>query len=153
MRTIYVDADACSVKDEVYKVAKRFQWRVFVVANQFIQTPNTPLISAVRVGKGADVADDWIAERAGEGDVIITSDIPLAARGLEKQARVLGPKGREFSEASIGDALASRGLAEHLREIGVMTGGPAPMSKKDRSRFLGKLDEVMNAIVRKHGPR
>ncbi len=146
MGTIYVDADACAVKSETYKVAVRHKWPVRVVANQYIQTPRSPLIVCIMVGKGADVADDWIAERAGPGDVCITSDIPLAARCLKKGARVLGQKGHEFTEASIGDALAGRALSENLREIGVMTGGPRPMAPKDRSRFLGKLDQILVAL-------
>ena len=148
MRTIYIDADGCAVKDEVYKVAKRYRWRVMLVANQPIQTPSQPLVFSVMVSQGADVADDYIVERAGPGDIVVTADIPLAARALEKQARVLGPKGREFTPDSIGEALASRALSQQLREMGVMTGGPAPMAKADRSRFLGKLDELINAIQR-----
>lgn len=148
MSTIYIDADGCAVKDEVYRVAQRYRWPVVVVANRHLHTPSSPLISAVVVGDGDDVADDYIAERAGRGDIVITADIPLAARALEKEARALGPKGREFTPDSIGDALASRALSQHLREIGVMTGGPAPMARKDRSRFLGKLDELVNAIQR-----
>lgn len=145
---VWVDADACSVKDEIYRVATRYRWRVVVVANQHIQIPRSALISAVRVPEGADVADDFIADKVSAGDVVITSDIPLADRSLKKGARVLGQRGREFTPESIGDALAGRSLGEHLREIGVMTGGPAPMAKKDRSRFLGKLDELINAIQR-----
>lgn len=150
MRTIYVDADGCAVKEEVYRVGRRYRWRIFLVANQRIDTPSLPLVYSVLVGKGADAADDLIVERAGVGDVVVTADIPLAARALEKGARVLGPKGREFTADSIGDALAGRALSQHLREMGVMTGGPAPMANADRSRFLGKLDEVINAIQREH---
>lgn len=151
MRTIYVDADACPVKDEVYKVARRYGWRVLVVANQPINTPRSPLIVAITVGAGADVADDFIAERVGPGDIVITSDVPLADRALKKDARVVGARGREFTRDSIGDALASRDLAEHLREIGIQSGGPPPLGKKDRSAFLGKLDQLVNAVIRKHG--
>ena len=147
---IYIDADGCAVKDEVYRVARRYAWRVLVVANQPIQTPSSPLIFSVIVGKGADVADDYIAERVGVGDIVVTADIPLAARALEKEARVLGPKGREFTPSSIGEALASRALSQELREMGVMTGGPAPMARQDRSRFLGALDMLINAIQRQH---
>ena len=148
MRTIYIDADACSVKNETYKVALRWNWKVVVVANQYIQTPAEKQITCVTVDKGDDVADDWIAERCGPCDVVVTSDIPLAARCLENGARVLGQKGKEFTSDSIGDALASRELSANLREMGVMTGGPKPMAGKDRSRFLGKLDEILVALNR-----
>ena len=148
MKTIYIDADACSVKSETYKVAERWQWQVIVVANQYIQTPRSDSIRMVTVEKGDDVADDWIADKCEPGDVVITSDIPLAARCLEKRVRVLGQKGKEFTEDSIGDALASRELAQNLREMGVMTGGPKPMEQKDRSRFLGKLDQILVALDR-----
>ncbi|MBD89342.1 MAG: hypothetical protein CL940_03320 [Deltaproteobacteria bacterium] len=148
MGTIYIDADACSVKKEIYKVAVRYEWPVRVVANHYIQTPQSRLIVCIMVGKGADVADDWIAERSKVGDVVITSDIPLAARCLENGARVLGQKGREFTTESIGDALASRELSQNLREMGVATGGPKPMEGQDRSRFAGKLDEILVALDR-----
>ena len=148
MGTIYIDGDACSVKKEVYKVAVRYGWPVRVVANHYIQTPPARTIVCITVSKGPDVADDWIAGRCTQGDVVVTSDIPLAARCLEKGARVLGQKGREFTTASIGEALASRELFQNLREVGVMTGGPKPMEQKDRSRFLSKLDGVLVAIDR-----
>lgn len=148
MKTIYVDADACSVKNEIYKVAGRWQWRVLVVANQYLQTPPSKLISCITVEKGEDIADDWIAERCERGDVVITSDILLAARCLEKEARVLGQKGKEFTPDSIGDGLATRELSQNLREMGITTGGPKPMQPKDRSRFLSKLDEILVALNR-----
>ncbi len=148
MHIIYVDADACPVKDEVYKVAARYQWDVLVVANQYIQVPRSPRISAVMVAQGEDVADDYIAERCGVGDIVVTSDIPLAARSLEQKARVVGPKGKEFTSDNIGNALSGRDLSQQLREMGVMTGGPAPMDKKARSRFLSKLDELVHAAKR-----
>ena len=148
MKTIYIDADGCAVKDEVYRVAQRYRWPVVVVANQPLHTPASPLITAVIVRQGPDVADDYIAERAGPGDIVITADIPLAARVLEAEGRALGPKGVEFSEDSIGDALASRAIAQQLRDMGVMTGGPRPMQSADRSRFLGKLDQLVNAVQR-----
>jgi uncharacterized protein YaiI (UPF0178 family) len=148
MKIIYIDADACSVKNETYKVAERWQWSVVVVANQYIQTPRSEMIRCITVDKGDDVADDWIAERCEPGDVVITNDIPLAARCLDKQVRVLGQKGKEFTSDSIGDALASRELGQSLREMGVMTGGPKPMEAKDRSRYLGKLDEILVALGR-----
>jgi len=146
--TIYIDADGCPVKDETYKVAQRYQLAVRVVANRQTQVPPSPLIEAVVVGKGFDEADDWIADKATAGDIVITADIPLAARCLQRGARVLGPKGKPFTDDSIGNAVASRELSQHLREMGVHTGGPAPMAKKDRSRFLAKLDELINAIRR-----
>ena len=146
--TIYIDADGCPVKDETYRVARRYQLAVRVVANHRVQVPPSPLIEAVVVGRGLDEADDWIVEHATVGDIVITADIPLAARCLEKGARVLGTKGKPFTENSIGDAVASRELSRQLREMGVHTGGPAPMGKKDRSRFLSRLDELVNAIRR-----
>jgi uncharacterized protein YaiI (UPF0178 family) len=152
MHTIYIDADACSVKDEIYRVAKRYRWPTIVVANQYMPTPSTPLISSVVVAQGSDVADDYIAERAGPGDIVVTADIPLAARGLENGARVLGSRGREFTEDAIGEALASRELSQQLREMGIMGTGPAPMAKKDRSRFLEKLDQLVHSVQRVHGP-
>ena len=148
MHTIYIDADGCPVKDEIYKVAKRYGWGVKVVANKYLRVPPSAIIEAVIVSDGFDAADDWIVEHSGKGDIVITADIPLAARCLEKSARVLGNKGKEFTEDSIGGALASRELSSHLRDMGVMTGGPAPMGNKDRSRFLSKLDEIVNEVKR-----
>jgi len=148
MLKIYIDADGCSVKDEVYKVARRCKLPVVVVANQGIYTPDSPLVEAVIVGQGADVADDWIAEHIEQGDIVITADIPFADRCLKKGARALGPKGKEFTEETIGDALASRALSQQLREMGMPTGGPAPMTQKDRSRFLNKLDTIIQAVKR-----
>lgn len=145
---LYVDADACPVKEEVYRVARRYKLRVFVVANASIRVPSDELIESVVVSGGFDAADDWIAERAAKGDIVITSDIPLAGRCLESGARVLGPKGLEFTEDSIGDALATRGLLDMLRQSGAITGGPSPFAKADRSRFLGKLDELVHAARR-----
>ncbi len=150
MLTVYIDADGCPVKEQVYKVAARYQLKVFVVANKYLNVPASPLIEAVVVGQHFDEADDWIAERAETGDLVVTADIPLASRCLKNGARVLGSKGREFTEESIGSALASRQVNEHLRNLGVMTGGPAPMAQKDRSRILSKLDDVMSALVREY---
>ncbi len=147
MLTIYVDADACPVKAEVYRVAERYELSVKVVANAPLKVPTTARIElVVRTGFGA--ADDWIAEQAGVGDVVITADIPLAARCLAKEARVLDAKGREFTESDIGSALALRELMDGLRQGGAITGGPSAMTAKDRSRFLSKLDETINAIRR-----
>ncbi len=151
MLTIYIDADACPVKDEVYRVARRYTMPVVVVANAPLRVPSDKLIGlVVRAGFGA--ADDWIAEQAGAGDIVVTADIPLAARCLAKGARVLDPKGQPFKDNDIGAALAMRELMNELRQGGAVTGGPAPMTPKDRSRFLGKLDEAVNAVRRAHPP-
>lgn len=150
MLTIYVDADACPVKDEIYRVAKRYGMRVVVVANATMATPNSPLVEMV-VRQGFNAADDWIAEQAGPCDVVITADIPLAARALANGARVIDAKGREFTERDIGSQLAMRDLMSDLRQGGQVTGGPAPLTPKDRSRFLSKLDEVVNAVRRQTG--
>jgi uncharacterized protein YaiI (UPF0178 family) len=146
---IYVDADACPVKEEVYRVARRHGVKVFVVSNSSLSVPKDDLIEMVEVRGGFDAADDWIAERAGGGDIVVTSDIPLAGRCLRQGARVLGPGGRAFTEDSIGEALATRGLLEMLRQSGEYRGGPAPFSKADRSRFLSKLDEAVHAARRR----
>jgi uncharacterized protein YaiI (UPF0178 family) len=151
MLIIYVDADACPVKEEVYRVARRYAMRVIMVANVPLRVPTDDLVQMV-VRSGFGAADDWIAEQAGPGDIVVTADIPLAARCLEKGARVLDPKGHLFTDNDIGSALAMRGLLDELRQGGVMTGGPAPMAAKDRSRFLSKLDELVNAVHRTHPP-
>jgi uncharacterized protein len=145
---IYVDADACPVKDEVYRVARRYGLKVYVVANAPIRVPREELIEPVVVRGGLDVADDWIAERVGPGDIAITADIPLADRCLRRGARVLGPRGLEFTEDSIGEALATRALLDMLRQTGAIGGGPAPFAKADRSRFLSKLDAMVHAARR-----
>jgi uncharacterized protein YaiI (UPF0178 family) len=151
MLTIYVDADACPVKEEVYKVARRYGMHVAVVANATLRVPADALIAlVVRPGFGA--ADDWIAEQAGTGDVVVTADIPLAARCLANKALVLDPKGRALTDNDICSALAIRDLMDELRQSGTVTGGPAPMTPKDRSRFLSKLDEAVNAVRRIHLP-
>jgi uncharacterized protein len=146
---IYVDADACPVKEEVYRVAARHGLAVFVVSNSAILVPNRPGIERVVVAGGLDVADDWIAERIGPDDLAITSDIPLAERCLRRGASVLGPKGQPFTEDSIGEALATRALLDTLRQSGLVTGGPKPFLDKDRSRFLSKLDEMIWKIRRR----
>ncbi len=146
--SIYIDADACPVKEETYRVARRHQVGVFVVANAAIFVPRDDLIELVVVKGGFDSADDWIAERIGGEDVAVTADVPLAERCLKAGARVLSPKGRPFTEDSIGDALATRALLEMLRQGGDFGGGPAPFAKADRSRFLAKLDETLHAIKR-----
>lgn len=146
MLTIYVDADGCPVKEEVYRVADRYQLSVFVVSNAFMRVPGGARYRFVRVGVDFDAVDDWIAEHIKAGDLAITTDIQLAARCLKRGARALAPKGHEFSEDNIGEALASRELSEELRQMGLHTGGPAPFAKKDRSRFLQQMDVIVNSI-------
>jgi len=143
---IYIDADACPVKDETYRVAQRYGLRVFVVANSVLRVPAGDWVQAVLPPEGFGSVDDWIAEHAGPGDIVITADIPLAERCLQKNARVIGPKGHAFTEDSIGEAMATRALMDDLRQMGSVTGGPAPMGKQDRSRFLSRLDETIHAI-------
>lgn len=145
---IYVDADACPVKQEIFKVAERHGWTVQVVANGIIALPVHPLVRRVVVGAGFDAADDWIAERAGPGDVVITGDIPLAARCVRAGAAVLAHNGKGFSDRSIGMALASRNLMAELREAGQVTGGPRPFSPRDRSAFLSALHEALVTLMR-----
>ena len=147
MLTIYIDADACPVKDEVYKVARRYAMRVVVVAKTSMWTP-TDVLVALEVRPGFGEVDDWIAATAGPGDIVITADIPLAARCLEKDACALDPRGEAFTENDIGSALAMRELMAELRQTGEVTGGPGAMTAKDRSRFLSKLDEIINAVRR-----
>ncbi len=151
MLTLYVDADACPVKDECYKVAKRHGWPVIVVANAAMRMPYDSSIHLEVVSNGFDAADDWIVEHTGPGDIVVTSDIPLASRSLKQGAFVLGNTGRRFTDDNIGDALASRELAQELREMG-MRGGPPPFQPKDRGEFLMQLDRAMNALKRKHKP-
>ncbi len=148
MLHIYVDADACPVKDEVYKVAQRYGLKVTLVANSYMRIPGGDWIELVVVDKGLDEADDWIVERAEKDDIVITGDIPLAARCLDQGARVLGHKGRPFTPENVGESLATRQLLSQLRDQGVMMGGPPPFEKKDRSLFLQKLDETVNTIKR-----
>ena len=143
MTRLFIDADACPVKDEVYRVAARYALRVFVVSNAFVNTPRETWIERVMVDAGPDVADDWIAERAAPGDVVVTSDIPLAERCLKAGAQALKPNGQEFTADSIGSALAGRMVGEHLRSIGVATSGPPPFGPRDRSAFLQALDRVV----------
>ena len=143
--TIYIDADACPVKDEAYKVAARHGLKTFVVANSFMLIPRDPMIERVIVAAGPDAADDWIVERAAPGAIVVTADIPLAARCVKVGADVIAPNGKPFTEASIGMALATRNLMQDLREQGAVTGGPRPFARQDRSAFLSSLDL---AIVR-----
>jgi uncharacterized protein len=152
MTSLYIDADACPVKDEVYRVAQRYGLAVFVVSNSWIRTPPHPRITSVVVDDGPDVADDWIAERAGAGDVVITADIPLADRALKAGAQALHPTGRAFTADSIGAALASRSIGEHLRSVGEVTRGPKPFAPADRSRFLQALDAAVVKARRRPPP-
>jgi uncharacterized protein len=149
---IYIDADACPVKEEVYRVAGRYRLKVYVVANSFVAIPNDPLIERVVVPDGFDAADNWIAERAGRSAVVITTDVPLASRCLKAGAAAISPTGRAFTEASIGMAVATRNLMSDLRAMGEVTGGPKPFSRQDRSRFLSGLDETIVRLQRA-GPR
>lgn len=145
---IYVDADACPVKEEVFRVARRCRLEVVLVANSTMRIPSGLSVRLVTVGSGDDIADDWIAEHNSSGDIVITADIPLAARCLSIGARVVDPRGVEFTDDSIGSAMAGRELSRHLREIGADLVGPAPMTKKDRGLFLNTLDRVIQALRR-----
>ncbi|HVI33239.1 YaiI/YqxD family protein [Phenylobacterium sp.] len=146
---IFIDADACPVKDEVYKVADRYGLTTTVVSNSFIQIPASPRIERMIVDAGPDVADDWIAERTEPGDIVVTNDIPLADRVLKAGGAAIAPNGRVFTADSIGQALAQRSIGEHLRSLGEMTGGPKPFDRQARSRFLQALDEAVNRERRK----
>jgi uncharacterized protein len=148
--TIYIDADACPVKQEIYRVAERHALKgtalkVLVVTNSPIAVPRDPMIERVVVGSGMDEADNWIAERAGAGAIVITADVPLAGRAVKAGAAVIAPNGRAFTADSIGMTLATRNLMDSLRSAGEITGGPKPFSPRDRSSFLSALDQ---AIVR-----
>ena len=147
---IYVDADACPVKNEVCRVSVRHGLCVKFVANTRMGLPDVPGVERIVVGNGFDEADDWIVDHVRERDLVITDDIPLAARCLAKGVHVLGSKGRVFTEASIGDALATRTFLSQLRDQGVNTGGPAPFGPKDRSRFLQQLENLLCAC--RHSP-
>ena len=153
MTTLYVDADACPVKDEVYRVGARYGLPVFVVCNSWIRVPADPRITLIVVDQGPDIADDWIAERAGTGDIVITADTPLAQRVLSAGAQALHPAGRPFTAANIGGALASRAIGEHLRSMGEITGGPPPFAPSDRSKFLQALDAAVVKSQRLAGSR
>jgi uncharacterized protein YaiI (UPF0178 family) len=152
MLHIYVDADACPVKDEIYRVARRYALGVTLVANAPQRIPDDDRFALVVVREGMDVADDWIAEHAGEGDIVITADIPLAARCLRNGARVIGTTGRPFTEDNVGGALATRDILSELRGAGEVTSGPPPFEKRDRSRFLQSLDAAIQAIRRETFP-
>lgn len=150
MTAIYVDGDACPVREEVYRVADRLQLHVFVVSNgsRPIRPRGSDNVSMIIVSEGADAADDWIAERISGRDICVTADIPLASRCLKRGARALAPTGKVWTEANIGNALAGREVSRHLRELGVVGSGAAPFSKNDRSRFLSALDTLAHTVLR-----
>lgn len=148
MIEIFVDGDACPVKDEVYAVAARLGLAVVVVANQRIGVPRDLGVEMVVVDEGPDAADDWIAAEIREGDVVVTADIPLAARCLEVGAYALGTNGREFTPDSVVGALATRDIKAGIREAGLSTGGPPPLSSRDRSRFSNELDRIVQRALR-----
>lgn len=148
MLHIYVDADACPVKEEVYRVAGRYGLEVTLVANSRMRVPEDPRVRLELVPGGFDAADDWIVAQVGTGDIVVTADVPLAGRCLRAGARVIGPSGRPFTDANIGQAVATRDLLADLRGAGEMTRGPAPIVARDRSLFLQKLDEAVQAVRR-----
>jgi uncharacterized protein YaiI (UPF0178 family) len=147
MLTIYIDADACPVKDEAYKVARRYALKVLVVANSSMRVPADALLELV-VQSGFGAADDWIAAQIGPCDICVTADVPLAARCVAAGAVAIDPKGRLFTADTIGEAVSLRDLMEQLRTTGEASGGPSAMTAKDRSRFLSRLDEAINAARR-----
>ena len=147
MPAIYIDADACPVKDEVYKVAQRHGLMVWVVANQWMNMPNDPSIRLEVVDDGFDAADDWIAERAGASDIVITDDIPLASRCIKNNAKILTNRGQERDESSIGEALAMRELMQYMRDAGESKGGQKPMTDKDRRSFAMRLDQIVQQVI------
>lgn len=155
MTAIYIDADACPVREEIYRVAGRYGLDVFVVSNgsRPIRPVQDQRIKMITVGEGADVADDWIAEHISAADICVTADIPLASRCLAKGARAVAHNGRHWTTDNIGSALAGREIGRHLRELGVATGGPSSFAKSDRSRFLVTLDTVVSAALRASGAK
>jgi len=150
LTSLYIDGDACPVREEVYRVATRLGLGVFVVSNgsRPLRPPGLPNVRMILVGDGFDAADDWIAEHISATDVCVTSDVPLASRCLANGARVVAPNGRVWTQSNIGNALAGRELARHLRELGVSTRGPAALTKADRSRFLSALDTAVQQALR-----
>jgi len=146
--TIYVDADACPVKDEAVRVAERHGLAIHFVSNAWMRLPEGLHVHRVVVSDGPDAADDWIASRIGQRDIAVTADIPLAGRCLKAGARVIGPTGKPFTESSIGMALAMRDLSRHLRETGESKGYNSSFTRQDRSRFLQALEEAVQAIRR-----
>ncbi|MGD9330197.1 MAG: YaiI/YqxD family protein [Desulfobacterales bacterium] len=152
MLHIFIDADACPVKQEVYRVASRYRLGVTLVANSRMRVPNQKGLVLEVVSGGFDAADDWIVKHVQPHDIVITADILLASRCLQEGAGVIGPNGKPFTEDNIGGALAMRALMTDLRATGEMTGGPPPLKQRDRSRFLQTLDDVIQAIRRTHAP-
>ena len=150
MLHIFVDADACPVKSEVYRIASRYHLDVTLVANSWMRVPNEKWISLEVVGDELDAADNWIAEHVQTHDIVVTADIPLASRCLKEGAHTIGPTGKPFTKDNIGHAVATRNLMSELRDAGEIMGGPPPLKKRDRSRFLQQLDEVIQSIRRKH---
>ncbi|MBI4621516.1 MAG: YaiI/YqxD family protein [Desulfobacterales bacterium] len=150
MLHIFVDADACPVKQEVYRVASRYRLDVTLVANSWMRVPDEQWIALEVVEDGFDAADDWIVEHLQTHDIVVTADILLASRCLKEGARVIGTTGKPFTENNIGEAVATRNLLSELRNAGEITGGPPPLKKRDRSRFLQQLDEVIQTIRRNH---
>ena len=148
MLEIYVDADACPVKEEVVRVAARHELPIHMVSNQWMRLPDNPLVRRVVVEQGLDNADDWIVEHIGPGDIAVTADIPLASRCLEKGAKALGPTGKPFNTDNIASALAIRELNSHLRETGMLKGGGQGFGKQDRSRFLCAMEDAIQAVKR-----
>ena len=147
MLEIFIDGDACPVKDETIKVAERHKLKIHLVSNRWLLI-NHPLVNRVLVSEGADKADDWIAEHASEGDIVISADIPLASRCIKNNAQVINPNGKILSEENIGDILGMRNLFTHLRETGEITSGSASFSKQDRSKFLANLENLIQSIKR-----
>jgi hypothetical protein len=147
---VFVDADACPVKQEVYRVAGRYRLEVTLVTNSWMRVPNESWIALEVVKDGLDAADDWIVEHVQAHDIVVTADIPLASRCLKKGASVVGSTGKPFTEVNIGEAVATRDLLSDLRGAGETTGGPPPLTKRDRSRFLQQLDQVIQSIRREH---
>ena len=148
MLTVYIDADGCAVREETYKVSERYKLKVVVVANKPMAIPLNDRTMMKTVPGGFDTADDWIAENIGIGDILITADILLADRAIKCGARVIGPKGRELNEDNIGNAVGGRELSQHLRDLGNKKTGPSAMSPADRSMFLSKLDQIINAVIK-----
>lgn len=148
MTRIFIDADGCPVRDETFKVAERYKLEVILVANKPLAIPQDPRHRMQVVGGGFDAADDWIVENTNANDIVVTADILLADRCVRKQVRVIGTKGEEFTEDNVGSAVANRELMQNLRHMGEMRGGPAPMDKKARSRFLGTLDQIIQSLKR-----
>ncbi|MFO8111276.1 MAG: YaiI/YqxD family protein [Desulfosalsimonadaceae bacterium] len=147
---IFVDADACPVKQEVYRVAGRYRLNVTLVSNAWMRVPDDERIALEVVSNGFDAADDWIVAHIRTGDLVVTADIPLADRCIKKGARVIGPTGKPFTEDNIGMAVAGRDLMAGLRSAGEITGGPPPLNKRDRSRFLQQLDNIIQSLRREH---